>query len=389
MFSSRFTSWNLHPNRISRAVQERRRSGREILDLTGTNPTLAGLEPGDRLPGPAPFSPVYRPEPRGLRPAREAVAATYRHQGIDVDPDRIILTASTSEAYSWLFKLLADPGDPVLVPSPSYPLFDFLAGMEVVGLVSYDLLYDGGWRIDMPVLLRKLEQKPRALVLVNPNNPTGSYVKPEEWAAIAAACGEYNIPVISDEVFLPYTLEDQAEQPGSLAATGGCLVICLGGLSKAAGLPQMKLGWMVVAGPTELCERSMTRLDLVADTYLSVGTPVQEQAAALLQYGGTRRAMIHARVRENYRTLRRIAAEEPAVTVLQAEGGWSAIIRVPETLGEEEQVLQLVHRDGVLVQPGFFYDMPQGVHLVISLLTDPAVFSLGLHRLIGSCSGQA
>lgn len=384
MFSSRFTRWNLHPNRISQAVQERRRSGQELLDLTCTNPTLAGLAPGDPLPEAPPFSRMYRPLPRGLRPAREAVAATYRRQGIDVDPDHVVLTASTSEAYSWLFKLLSDPGDRVLVPAPSYPLFEFLAGMEMVEPAPYALVYEDGWRIDLPALLAQLAEKPRALVLVHPNNPTGSYVKREEWKAIAAACGEFDVPVISDEVFLSYTLEEKDDRAGSLAAADACLTFSLGGLSKEAGLPQMKLGWIVVAGPARLRDRALARLDLVADTYLSIGTPVQEQAEALLEYGGSRRAMIHARVRENYRTLLRIAAGEPSVTVLQAEGGWSAIIRVPAVMEEEDRVVQLVLRDGVLVQPGFFYDMATGVHLVVSLLTDPGDFSAGLHRLIRS-----
>jgi hypothetical protein len=388
MFSSRFAGWNLHPNRISRAVQERRQSGREILDLTGTNPTGAGLEPREGLPGPVPFSRVYRPEPRGLLSAREAVAATYRQQGLDLDPDHVVLTASTSEAYSWLFKLLADPGDKVLVPTPSYPLFEFLAAMEQVRPAPYPLIYEDGWRIDLQVLLAELAEKPRALVLVHPNNPTGSFVKREEWEAISAACRELEVPVISDEVFLSYTLEAPRDRAPSLAATGECLTFSLGGLSKEAGLPQMKLGWIVAAGPAGLRDRALGRLDLVADTYLSVGTPVQEQAQALLDYGSARRAMIHARVRENYRTLLRIAAGEPSVTVLQAEGGWSAIIRVPEIMEEEEQVVQLVLCDGVLVQPGFFYDMKAGVHLVVSLLTDPGEFSAGLHRLIRSCSGQ-
>ena len=379
----------MDPNRISRAVRERRQSGGEILDLTCSNPTLAGLAPYGGLPDPLPFPPVYRPEARGLRPARVAVAATYRQEGIDIDPDQVVLTASSSEAYSWLFKLLADPGDTVLVPSPSYPLLEYLAGMEKLLPQAYDLVYEKGWRIDLPALLTRLEEKPRALVLVNPNNPTGSYVKREEWDTIAAACREHRIPVISDEVFLPYTLDERQGRAGTLAAAGECLVFCLGGLSKEAGLPQMKLGWIVVSGPAALKEPAMARLDLVADTYLSVGTPVQEQAEVLLDHGRSRRRMIHARVRENYRTLRRIAADEPAVAVLDAEGGWSGIIRVPDLTGEEDQVLQLFQRDGVLVQPGFFFDMTGGAHMVVSLLTDPGDFSTGLHRLIRSVAAGA
>jgi aspartate/methionine/tyrosine aminotransferase len=268
-------------------------------------------------------------------------------------------------------------------------LFDYLAGMEQVEPAPYPLAYENGWRIDLPALLEKLADKPRALILVHPNNPTGSYVKQEEWETIASACRELEIPVISDEVFLSYPLEEREDRAGSLAASGECLTFCLGGLSKEAGLPQMKLGWIVAAGPARLRDRALARLDLVADTYLSVGTPVQEQAGALLEYGSSRRAMIHARVRENYRTVLRIAAGEPSVSVLQAEGGWSAIIRVPDVMEEEERVVQLVLRDGVLVQPGFFYDMTAGVHLVVSLLTSPGELSTGLHRLIRSCSGQA
>ena len=384
MFSSRFTRWNLHPNRISQAVRQRVQSGKTVLDLTVTNPTLAGLAPGDPLPDLPLFSRMYQPESRGLPQARAAVAATYRQQGIEVETDQVVLTASTSEAYSWLFKLLADPGDQVLVPSPSYPLFDYLAGMEMVQLTTYDLAYEGGWRIDLPGLLDQLKEKPRALVLVNPNNPTGSYVKGNEWETIDAACSELGVPVISDEVFLPYGLEEREDLAGGLAGSGGCLRFCLGGLSKAAGLPQMKLSWIVVAGPSRLRDRVMARLDLVADTYLSVGTPIQEQASELLRYGESRRRMILARVRENYRTLGRISATEPAVSLLQAEGGWSGILRIPETMPEEERVLRLIRQEGVVVQPGYFFDMDQGAHLVVSLLIDPVEFRSGLHRLIRS-----
>ncbi|MEK7405877.1 MAG: pyridoxal phosphate-dependent aminotransferase [Acidobacteriota bacterium] len=384
MFSSRL-GWDSRPNRLAAALQARRRAGRAILDLTESNPTRAGFAyPGAEVLAALsdPRSLRYDPAPAGSIEAREAVAAYYAGRGQAVEPERILLTASTSEAYAYLFKVLADPGDQVLVPRPSYPLFDFLAALESVKLIPYPLVYDGRWSLDLEALARASTDRSRAVILVNPNNPTGSFLKKRELEGLVAFCRERSLAIISDEVFSDYAFGPDAERVTTLAGVEGVLAFCLSGLSKIAGLPQMKLGWIVTAGPAAARAQAMERLELVADTYLSVGTPVQCALPRLLAAGAAVRDQIARRVRENLDALRRALTSAPACQLLEPEGGWYAILRVPRTRSEEEWCLELVEHEDVLVQPGYFYDFESEAYLVASLLTARAAFDEGVRRLV-------
>ncbi len=383
MFSSRL-NWDLRPNRISALLEARRRAGARILDLTESNPTHAGLSYpaveilqalGDAR------SLRYEPSPAGAAEAREAVAAYYAARGASVAADRIVLTASTSEAYSHLFKLLADPGDEVLVPRPSYPLFEFLARLESVRVVEYPLVYDGGWRIDFEALEAALTPRARAIVVVNPNNPTGSFLKAGEADRLIGLAAERGLAIVSDEVFSDFAFAPDEERVTTLAAVTSALAFSLSGLSKIAGLPQIKLGWIVTGGPPELRAGALARLELIADTYLSVAAPAQYGAARLMEAGARVRDQISARVGWNLEWLRGAVAGS-AVDVLEVEGGWYATLRVPRTRSEEEWTLELLEKDGVLVQPGFFYDFESEAFLVLSLLTPPDVFDEGVGRLV-------
>jgi len=382
MFSSRL-NWDLRPNRISALLEARRRAGGRILDLTESNPTQAGLSyPAAeilRALGDA-RSLRYEPSPAGAAEARDAVAAYYASRGAGVAADRIVLTASTSEAYSYAFKLLADPGDEVLAPRPSYPLFEFLARLESVRVVDYPLEYDGSWRIDFAALEAALTPRARAIVVVNPNNPTGSFLKTGELERLVALAAGRGLAIVSDEVFSDYAFEPDAERVSTLAGVTGALTFSLSGLSKIAGLPQMKLGWIVTAGPEELRAGALARLELIADTYLSAAAPAQYGAARLMDAGAKVREQISARVRKNLAWLRGAVAGS-ALSVLAVEGGWYATLEVPRTRSEEEWTLELLERDGVLVQPGFFYDFQSEAFLVASLLTPPDVFREGVGRV--------
>jgi aspartate/methionine/tyrosine aminotransferase len=382
MFSSRL-NWDLRPNRISALLEARRRAGGRILDLTESNPTQAGLSyPAAeilRALGDA-RSLRYEPSPAGAAEARDAVAAYYASRGAGVAADRIVLTASTSEAYSYAFKLLADPGDEVLAPRPSYPLFEFLARLESVRVVDYPLEYDGSWRIDFAALEAALTPRARAIVVVNPNNPTGSFLKTGELERLVALAAGRGLAIVSDEVFSDYAFEPDPERVSTLAGVTGALTFSLSGLSKIAGLPQMKLGWIVTAGPEELRAGALARLELIADTYLSAAAPAQYGAARLMDAGAKVREQISARVRKNLAWLRGAVAGS-ALSVLAVEGGWYATLEVPRTRSEEEWTLELLERDGVLVQPGFFYDFQSEAFLVASLLTPPDVFREGVGRV--------
>lgn len=363
MFSSRL-KWETATNRLMQAVEARRASGDPILDLTQSNPTQAGIVyPADVLATLSdPRAMLYDPDPRGLLFARDAVA---RHFGCDLR--RVVMTASTSEAYSWLFKLLCDPGDEVLVPRPSYPLFDYLAVLESVNVKQYPLRYHEGWWLDLEDLERAITPKSRAIVVVNPNNPTGSYVKTEEAARLNAMCRKYDLALISDEVFSGYVLDGEAH---SLLDNDGALTFCLNGLSKLIGLPQMKLGWIIAGGPGH--EEALSKMEHIADTYLSVGTPVQYALPSLLAL----RPSIERQIRERCRT--NLARLDGA---LHVEGGWYAVIQVPRTRTEEEWALLLLEKDGVLVQPGYFHDFEREAFLVLSLLTEPGAFGEGTRRI--------
>jgi len=309
--------------------------------------------------------------------ARRSVRGYYAARGHDVSLDRILLTASTSEAYSYLFKLLCDPEQEILVPRPSYPLFQFLAAMEAVNVRHYPLAYHGSWGIDLPDLRAMIGVRTRAIVLVNPNNPTGSYLKRAELAELTRLCAQHELALISDEVFSDYALTEDPERVTTLAGTEECLSFSMSGLSKVAGLPQMKLGWIVVNGPRELREKAMENLHWIADTYLSVGTPVQCAAARLLAAGEDLQRQIRARSAANLAFARTALAGSTA-NILAVEGGWYIVLHVPRTRSEEEWALLLLQRAGVLVQPGYFYDFESEAYLVISLLTPPEILREGL-----------
>jgi alanine-synthesizing transaminase len=382
MYSSRF-NWDLRPNRISCALAEKRKQDYTIIDLTESNPTRAGLEyPADILNAFADRRILrYDPQPAGWKKAREAVAKYYSLRGIAVDPGRILLTASTSEAYAYLFKLLTDPGDEVLVPRPSYPLFEFLAAMESVKVSSYPLVYYGGWAIDWEGLEAALTGRTRAIVLVNPNNPTGSFLKIRELERLTELSEQRGIAVISDEVFADFAFGDDPERAATVAHLDRGLAFSLSGLSKIAGLPQMKLGWIVIAGAEEERRRARERLEWIADTYLSVGTPVQCAAARLLAAGEDIRSQIRRRTSDNLAFLRRVMAGA-VMNLLTVEGGWYATLQVPRTRSEEDWTLELLNRANVLVQPGFFFDFETEAFLVVSLLTMQARFQLGIESFL-------
>ncbi|MBZ5579747.1 MAG: pyridoxal phosphate-dependent aminotransferase [Acidobacteriia bacterium] len=380
MFSARFPR-DFRPNRLSRALEARRREGAPILDLTVSNPTRAAFDYPPEIARSFDHPDVlrYDPAPAGLRAARQAVAGYYAARGRRVDPERILLTASTSEAYAYLFKLLTDPGDQVLAPRPSYPLFECLASMESVDVRTYPLFYHGRWAIDLDALAAAVTGRTRALILVNPNNPTGSYLKRAEWELLSRMCRERTIALISDEVFSDYAFGPDQERIATLAGEEECLTFSLSGLSKIAGLPQMKLGWMVVGGPAEPRDQAWERLEWIADTYLSVSTPVQHAAARLLAAGEAVQQQIRRRTSENLQFARQTLAHSCA-TPLAVEGGWCLTLQVPRVRTEEEWTLDLLSQCGVLVQPGFFYDFESEAFLVVSLLTEPVVFREGLTR---------
>jgi alanine-synthesizing transaminase len=326
---------------------------------------------------------TYDPQPAGLLAARQAVCRYYADAGHPVEPDRILLTASTSEAYAYLFKLLADPGDEVLAPQPSYPLFEFLAAMESLRVVSYPLVYHGGWSIDCDALAAAITKRTRAIVLVNPNNPTGSFLKQDELRFLQSL----GLPLISDEVFADYAFAPDARRVRTLAGVTDGLAFSMSGLSKIAGLPQMKLGWIVAAGSTAARAEAMEKLELIADTYLSVSTPVQHAAPLLLASGQAIQAQIASRTRANLAWLESAVGKDSPCRVLPVEGGWCATLQVPRIRREEDWVLELLAESNVLVQPGFFYDFESEAYLVLSLLTVPAAFQEGCLRILTSSRG--
>jgi alanine-synthesizing transaminase len=362
----------------------KRQAGATVLDLTESNPTSAGLAfPAEEILDALADgrSMRYEPTPAGLIAAREAVADRYyAPRGDKVDPSRILLTASTSEAYAFLIKLLTEPGDELLVPRPSYPLFEFLATLENVRISHYPLNYHEGWSIDTGALARAVTERTRAVVVVNPNNPTGSFVKSRELDALVDLCKRRSLAIISDEVFSDYAFAADPDRVASLTGVDEVLTFSLSGLSKVAGLPQMKLGWIVTNGPLSQRGAAMERLELIADTYLSVATPVQHALPRLLAAGDNIRGQIRRRTRKNLDTLH-ASTSNSANRTLQVEGGWYATIQVPRIRTEEEWALHLLDRFDVLVQPGYFYDFDQDGLLVLSLLTPTEVFSEGLRRV--------
>ena len=326
---------------------------------------------------------VYAPQPFGTIEARCAVAAEYARRGVHVGAERIALTASTSEAYSLLFKLLTCPGDEVLVPRPSYPLFELLTSLDGVVPRPYDLEYHGVWAIDVASLERAWTSRTRAVLIVTPNNPTGSFVSCDELERLAGVCAAHGAAIIADEVFADYELDRGiARTAASPLTRQDVLVFALGGLSKSVGLPQVKLGWIAAGGPDRLVSEALERLEIVCDTYLSVSTPVQLAAAELLERGASVRNQIQNRIVSNYDRLRELAAGSPSCSVLAAGGGWYAVLQVPTVRPEEELVLDLLDRDGVLAHPGYFFDFPRESFLIVSLLPPPAQFAAGIERVL-------
>lgn len=389
MPSSRLPS-SFVPNALSLAVAAKRRQGAPVIDLTESNPTRVGLSyPPDLL---APLSNTagleYDPQPLGLWPARAAVAADFRRRGIVISADRVALTASTSEAYGLLFKLLCDGRDRVLVPRPSYPLFEHLTRLESVDAVPYDLEYHGSWRIDLESVQRASGPRVKAILIVSPNNPTGSYLHRDDWAALTELSAARGWAIIGDEVFADYAI-DPAPYATHVLADSDVLAFSLGGLSKSAGLPQIKLGWIGFGGPVSKVDEAMAAYELVADTYLSVSTPVQVAASSLIDSGAAIRSQIQARITANLASLRKQAAAHASTSVLPVEGGWSAVLQVPAVRSEESLALELLDQDDVLVHPGYFFDFATEAFVVVSLLVETARFDAAIARVLARAAAGA
>ena len=388
-YFARRTSWDLTTNRYTEALDAHRRAGRELLDLTASNPTTIGLQYRDDVllrALAAHESLRYEPQPKGLPAAREALAAYYAERGSRILFDDLLLTTSTSEAYSFVFRLLCDPGDALLVPTPGYPLFDFLADIQDVKLFPYELVYDHGWQMDFASLRGAMERartaggRCRAVLVVHPNNPTGSYVKSQEAEELDRICAGNGLAIIADEVFLDYSLLQA--KPLTFAAEREALTFTLSGLSKISALPQMKVAWVAVNGPQALKTDALARLELIADTYLSMNAPVQLAVPTMLEERHSIQAQLMQRIRENLRELDAQLARQKLCHRLEAEGGWYAVLRVPAICPDEELAIALLQEKDVLVQPGHFYDFPADGFLVISLITPLEVFRTGLARVL-------
>lgn len=376
-------SWEFSSNSLSRLVEEKRRQASALLDLTVSNPT----ENFDAYPHEeirrafctlADFR--YKPDPFGELSARRTICDWYRERGIDVAPHQVVLTASSSESYSLLFKLFCDAGDEILAPIPSYPLFEYLAQLESVRIVPYRLRYDGSWFIDFAHLRQRLSSRTRAIVLVNPNNPTGSFLKRREVHELFDLAREHKLPIISDEVFMDYSFGASAERVRTLSEGDSVLSFSLNGLSKSAGMPQMKLGWILLNGPQADRNLVRERLAVVLDTYLSVNTPVQRALGALLQTGALLRREISSRITSNIQTLDRTFSGSSAHR-LHVEGGWSAVVQLPKTRGEQAWLTELVEQYSTVVHPGYLFDMEDEPYIVVSLITAPEAFTEGVTRI--------
>jgi len=389
MFSRR-TNWQLSPNALTRAITEARASGQKISDLTVSNPTEAGIRPDPEIVLSALANPEamhYDPQPRGLLAARQAVCRYYResHEVFDLDPEHLVLTTSTSEAYSYVFRLLCNPEDEILVPKPSYPLFEFLADLADIKLVPYPLLYDHGWQIDLDSLYKAATERSRAVILVHPNNPTGSYVSAPETSALNIFCRDYGLALIVDEVFLDYAHDDYSQERAprsSFVGNADALTFTLSGVSKISALPQMKLAWVATTGPEEIVAKAGARLEIIADTYLSLNAPVQLAAEVLLDQRKQVQPILLDRVRTNLAELDRQLAGHTACTRLQVEGGWYGVLRVPVRGSDEDLAIRALREASVSVHPGHFYDFANEGHLVLSLITEPGRFRKGVSRLL-------
>ncbi len=387
LFSER-TSWDLSENDLARDLGAARGEGRALVDLTESNPTRAGIADTEALVALLghPRGATYAPSALGHEAARAAVVGYYAERGLAAPIDRVVLSASTSEAYGWLFKLLTERGDKILVPAPSYPLFAFLAALEDVELVPYPLMREEGFRIDLAALEAAIDEDTKAILLVHPNNPTGSFVRREEAEALEAIALRHGLSIIADEVFGDYAFPGLPEDRlPSFVGPRRSLTFVLSGLSKVVALPQLKLGWIVVLGPDDVATEAMHRLEVIADTYLSVGTPVQLALPEILAARGPIQAAIRARTAENLgaldSTLAALGAEAP-VRRLPVEGGWYAILEVPRTRDEDAWVQLFVREEGIIVHPGYFFDLPDEGFLVVSLLPAPAAFAAAIATVV-------
>jgi aspartate/methionine/tyrosine aminotransferase len=380
---SRRLPWDHTANRLTQAKVERTARGLPTIDLTETNPTRVGIsypeaELAELLRRGA--SPAYEPQPLGLLSAREALAAALSTPGDPVSADDLVLTASTSEAWSFLFKLFGDPGDEVLTTAPSYPLLDNLAALEGLGLSHVPLSPGRRFALDPELVELFLTPRTCLLGLIHPGNPTGVFLSPGEQAAVAALCASRGLPLVSDEVFAEYVLKE-GPHAGPAAASGEALAFSLGGLSKSAGLPSWKLGWIRLGGPPELRRQARAALEWIADSYLSVATPVQRALPGILELAPVIRSAILDRVRGNLAVLRAALAGRPDLELLEPAGGWSAVLRICHPRSDEELALELLERNGVLVHPGYFFDFATDDFLVLSLLPEPELFAEGVGRL--------
>lgn len=381
MFAER-THWNFASNRLSRALDRLRDSGQHVLDLTASNPTKGGFEYAKAVLSALsnPEALTYLPEPRGLESARKAVCGYYAARGENVEPQDVILTASTSEAYSFVFRTICNPGDEVLIPAPSYPLFGFLADIQDVKLVRYPLLYDHGWQIDFHAVRQAITGRTRGIIVVNPNNPTGHFVTKQNLLKLNEICGDQSIAVIADEVFLDFGLGDA--KPVTLSGNRGALTFTMSGLSKISGLPQLKLAWLITSGPEDRKREALARLEVIADTYLSVSTPVQLAAETFLDFRHRFQKQLMARVEHNLTELDRQLAAQKSCSRLKTEGGWYTVLRVPVTRPDEELAVELLETKRLYVHPGHFYDFPSDGYLVVSLIVREEEFAEGVERLL-------
>ena len=375
--------WTTPTNAFSKLLAAKLVDGSPLLDLTVSNPSQIDLQYPHREIANTYGSIrdfTYRPEPFGSTEARRAIVRYYESRGVQIHPKQVALTASTSEAYSLLFKLLCNPGDEILVPTPSYPLFDYLAALESVRVVPYRLVYDGRWFIDFDRLKTNLTPRTRAIVVVNPNNPTGSYLERAEANSLLSLASQHYLPIISDEVFMDYSFGGLSSRVSTFAEFDSVLSFSLNGISKTAGMPQLKLGWIVTNGPVHQQEIALDRLEILLDTYLSVSNPVQQSLPRLMELGDSIRNQLKARIAENFE-IGCIILKDTAANFLHIDGGWSALIRLPEKLSEEEWITRLLLDHAVVVQPGYFFDIYPEAHIVVSLIAKPSDFRAGLERL--------